>query len=75
MRVRSCAGDTPESPSTEIVDVLPTRSYQCWASENVVAMTVAPPIDDTFPNLKMPTMVTGCSPMSVVSPTRWPTCR
>ncbi len=34
----------PGSPSTEIVDVLPTRSYQCWASAKVVATTVAPPM-------------------------------
>ena len=32
MRVRSCGRRHAGSPSTEIVDVWPTRSYQCWAS-------------------------------------------
>ena len=75
IRCLSSFGETPESPSTEIVDVLPTRSYQRWASANVVATTVAPPIDDTLPNRNTPTIVTGCTPWSVVRPTCWPTCR
>ena len=42
-----------------MVDVLPTRLYQCWASAKVVATTVAPPMDDTLPKWKTPTIVTG----------------
>ncbi len=73
IRRLSAFGETPGAPSTEIVDVFPTRSYHRCASANVVATTVAPPIDDTLPKRNTPTIVTGCTPRSVVSPTCWPT--
>ena len=63
----SWSSDTLPSPRTLTSDVLPSRSNHACASANVITVTVAPPIEETSPNLRMPETVTGCRPVSVDS--------
>ena len=63
----SCGGETPSSAAATTREVWPSRSNHFCASSNVVRTTVAPPIDSTSPNLKMPTSLTGSAPTFVAS--------
>ena len=63
----SWSSDTLPSLRTLISDVWPCRLNHCWASGNVITVTVAPPMEETSPNLRMPETVTGCRPVSVES--------
>ena len=56
----------PGAASTPTESISPGRCSQRWTSENGASMTVAPPIEDTSPNLKIPTIVTGSRPAWVL---------
>jgi hypothetical protein len=74
-RFLSSSGLTPGSALRYTTDVRSVRLNQACASSNVVPTIVAPPIDETLPYLKMPTIVTGLMPTSVASSSCCPTLR
>jgi hypothetical protein len=72
MRAASVSGDTPSSAAATTLITSPSRSNHCCICGSVAVIRLAPPTESTSPYSKMPTIVTGTTPVRVASPTRWP---